>query len=267
MYAARPRARTVTLLAHALLATAVASGCASPEEAPSLPRETWVDRPVAEWPDFALSNEVVFEDTTYAYIANAFAIDTGADTVGVTCKHMFMVFQKQRGTTSIALDDSFRSWSFLSSRDSTRVLRTRRLINADPAEPIGDFASIKDRDWIIFELDGWSDGVYPLKVRLSPLEPGETVYAVGRSLDGRHDPDPVPSPLQVFRAASSYYYVRPLDPAVDPVQTSGSPVIDANGYLVGLVSGAVGNLGVVAGVGYLKRQLDVHGIPYRDPAP
>jgi hypothetical protein len=65
------------------------------------------------------------------------------------------------------------------------------------------------------------------------------------------------------RVFPAYYYVQPLDRSIDPVQTSGSPVIDANGYLVGLVSGAVGQLGVVAGVEYLRSQFDRYGVPYR----
>ncbi|MEJ2185842.1 MAG: hypothetical protein P8Z36_07870 [Gemmatimonadota bacterium] len=222
-----------------------------------------MDRPVAEWPDFDLSNDVVFADTSYSSLANAFIVDTGADTVGVTCKHIFMVFHNLQGATSISLGDDFRSWAFRSSRDSTRVVHARRLINDDPNEPIGDFAGIKDRDWLVFELDGWSDGVYPLKVRYTPLKSGETIYAVGRSLSARHDPDPAPSPLQVVRVFPAYYYVQPLDRSIDPVQTSGSPVIDANGYLVGLVSGAVGQLGVVAGVEYLRSQFDRYGVPYQ----
>jgi len=44
---------------------------------------------------------------------------------------------------------------------------------------------------------------------------------------------------------------------------SCSPVIDGNGYLVGLVSGAVGRLGVVAGVEYLRSQFDRYGVAYR----
>lgn len=254
---------------HLLLPALAISGalaCRSGDsEAPILPREPWIDGPVPEWPDFALSNDVVFTDTAFSYLANAFAVDTGADTVGATCKHIFMVFENQRGVSTIALGDEFVEWSLRSSRDTTRVLTTRRLVNADPNEPVGGFASIKDRDWLVFELDGWSAGVYPLKVRYTPLEAGETVYAVGRSLAARHDPDPVPSPLRVYRAAETYYYVQPLDPSVDPEHTSGSPVIDGNGYLVGLVSGAVGRLGVVAGVAYLRQVFDRYDIAYRAP--
>ena len=246
----------------AFLIVAGLAGCA--DAASAGPREPWVDRPVFEWPDFALTNRIEFTDTTYDDIANAFLLDTGADTVGVTCKHMFLVFAKQRGLTSIDPGGALVEWAFPSSRDTGRVVPARRLINADPREPIGDFESLKDRDWLIFELADGSGGAYPLKVRWGPLETGEVVYAVGRSLAARHEPDPTPSPLRVFRSTPNYHYVQPLDPDVDPVHTSGSPVIDGNGYLVGLVSGAVGRLGVVAGTGYLRQLLDRHGIPYTE---
>lgn len=255
--------RTRWLLPASLL-SCCAVACGAPEpEAPPLPREPWVDRPVAEWPDFALSNDVVFHDTTFSMLANGFLLDTGADTAGITCKHIFMVFQNQRGTSTIALGDDFVGWSLRSSRDTTRVVPLGRLINEDPGEPVGDFAGIKSRDWLLFEPAGWSEGVYPLKVRYTPLEVGDTIHAVGRNLAGRHDRDPTIRPLRVFRVEPTYYYVQPLNPALEPGHTSGSPVIDENGYLVGLVSGAVGRLDVIAGVGYLESQFERYGIPYQ----
>jgi hypothetical protein len=247
----------------ALLAGALLVSCGRSGTATDLPPEPWADHPVSEWPDFVLSSDVVFSDTTFSYLANAVAVDTGLDTVGATVKHLFMVFRNQRGTETIDLGEDFEAWSFRSSRDSTLVLRAERLINADRNEPISDFSGLKDRDWLLFELGAWVEGVYPLKVRYAPLERGEVVYAVGRSLEERRDPDPVLSPLRVYRAASTYYYVQPLDDTIDPRGTSGSPVIDENGYLVGLVSGGVGRLGVVAGVEYMRQQFDRYGVAYR----
>jgi len=55
-------------------------------------KEPWIDQPVAQWPDFALTNKIRFTDTTYMDLANAFLVDTGKDTIGVSCKHWFMVF-------------------------------------------------------------------------------------------------------------------------------------------------------------------------------
>ena len=73
------------------------------------------------------------------------------------------------------------------------------------------------------------------------------MHAVGRSLQNRRNPDPTPTPLRVYRAFGTYYYVQPLDSEADTAHTSGSPVIDRGGRVVGLVSGAVGRLGVVGG--------------------
>lgn len=176
--------------------------------------------------------------------------------MGVTAKHIFMLFRQDRGLGAVALGDDFRHWSLRSSRDTGRVVHTRALINADATEPIGSFGGLKDRDWLVFELDGWAEGVHPLKLSPGPVAPGDTIYAVGRSRAERRDPDPTVRPLRVFRVFPTYYYVQPLDPSVDPGGASGSPVIDGDGHLVGLVSRAIGRLGVVAGVGYLRRVLE-----------
>lgn len=259
----RVKATATSLLP--LLAAVALAGCGGDDGAVTLPPEPWIDRPVADWPDFALSNDVVFDDTTYSHLANAFTVDLGGDTVGATAKHIFMVFERDRGLASVDPGDEFRGWSLRSSRDSGRVVHARALINADPSEPIGRFGTLKARDWLVFEIDGWAEGLYPLKVRPGPPAPGDTIYAVGRSRTERRDPDPTVSPLRVYRVFPTYYYVQPLDPSVDPEGTSGSPVIDGNGHLVGLASGAVGRLGVVAGTAYLRQVLEGTDLEYRAP--
>ena len=62
--------------------------------------------------------------------------------------------------------------------------------------------------------------------------------------------------MQMFSNAGPYYYVNTLTEDVDPAGRSGSPVIDANGYLVGIVSGAEGNLGVICNVSYLDELIE-----------
>ena len=250
------------LLLIGLLVVVAACGGESRSE---LPAEPWMTEPVSEWPDFALTNDIRFTDTTFSGVANAFLVDTGRDTVGATVKHMFMALRNWRDDIrAIELGDDFVSWHFRSSRDPAWTVRGR-LLNEAPDEPIGDFARMKDRDWLVFEVDSVPAGVYPLKPRYRPLEPGETIYAVGRSLATRDERDPTPRPIRVFRAAGTYYYVQPLDQDADPTRTSGSPVIDGGGHLVGIVSGAVGELGVVAGVEYLRRLFEEHGVAYQTP--
>ena len=249
----------------AVLPILILGACAGEADGPSSPPEPWVAAPVSGWPDFALTNDIVYRDTVYTGVANAFLVDTGADTVAVTVKHVFMALERWRDdVTGIDPGPDFVTWRFRSSRDPSRAVQGR-LVNADAAEPIGDFASLKDRDWLVFALDSVPAGMYPLKVRWTPVERGAVIRAVGRSLRRRDARDPVPTPLVVYQSAGTYYYVQPQRDT-DPEHTSGSPVIDEGGYLVGIVSGAVGRLGVVAGVEYLRRLLDRHGIPVRAPA-
>jgi hypothetical protein len=76
---------------------------------------------------------------------------------------------------------------------------------------------------------------------------------------------PVLIKQQYFKGLGDYYYTKTLDKEISPHGRSGSPVIDKNGYLVGIVSGAEGNLSVVGSVYYLKKLFDKYNIKYEDP--
>ncbi|NQU84246.1 MAG: hypothetical protein HQ541_00660 [Mariniphaga sp.] len=39
---------------------------------PELIKETWIGKSISEWPDFALTNEISFNDITYRHLANSF---------------------------------------------------------------------------------------------------------------------------------------------------------------------------------------------------
>lgn len=221
--------------------------------------EPWAGLPASDWPDVVLTNDVQFADTVFDGLANAFLVDLGSDTVGVTAKHIFLLFAEQRGLTSIDLGPDFVQWDLRSVKPGAESMEAVTLINQDPQEPIGDFNTLKVRDWLVFDVAATASGVQPLRPSSASAEKGDTVYAVGRSLANRYSPDPTIVPLRIYQALGPYYYVQSLDPSADPVGTSGSPVIDGDGYLIGLVSGAAGRLGVVASLEYLMQVLDRYG--------
>ncbi|WP_396602941.1 hypothetical protein [Algibacter sp. R77976] len=72
--------------------------------------------------------------------------------------------------------------------------------------------------------------------------------------------------LQCFENLGDYFYIKTLKTDTQPHGRSGSPVIDKNGYLVGIVSGQEGKLGVIGSVRYLKQMLDEYGIKYEIPS-
>ncbi len=234
-------------------------GCVTKE--PEVEKMGWMEKPVSEWPDLVMVNTVEFTDTAFRNIANAFLVDTGFDTLAVTCKHLFMVFREQTNNV-IHPGDHFRKWEIYPKGEPGRSILLGALINQNRNEATGEFNTLKSRDWIVFRSgDGYS-GFYPLKIRKKPLSKGEIVYAVGWAYRQKTI-DPSVIKMQVFRNEGYYFYTQTLTRNVDPAGRSGSPVIDENGYLVGIVSGAEGNLGVSGAVAYLMEIFDAQNIEYQ----
>lgn len=231
------------------------SSCSNTEVPVS--KEPWMEKPVSEWPELVMTNSVEFSDTTYNNIGNAFLIDTGSDTLAVTCKHIFMLFRAETNN-KIDLNDNFRSWKIYPKGKVEKSLLLENLINKNKDEETGEFNTLKSRDWIIFRLKKKSEFT-PLKIRTSPLREGEIVYSLGWSFK-QQTKYPSLVKMQVYKNFGVYFYVNTLTQNVDHAGRSGSPVIDKNGYLIGIVSGAEGKLGVVGGITYLNQQLSKYNL-------
>ncbi|NRD21893.1 trypsin-like peptidase domain-containing protein [Winogradskyella litoriviva] len=228
--------------------------------------EPWINKPVSQWPDFALTNTISFTDTTYTDFANSFLINTGIDTVAVSCKHLFMVFEKQLGMSNIDLGPEFKYWNLYPKNKKEKTVSIKRLINKNQSENIGEFNTLKIRDWIIFEIEDANSELYPLKIRFTPVKKNEVVYAVGWGIKQKDNSKPALIKLQCFDNLGDYFYTKHLKTDTQPHGRSGSPVIDKNGYLVGIVSGQEGNLGVIGSVNYLKKILKKYNIEYVKPS-
>ena len=103
-----------------------------------------------------------------------------------------------------------------------------------------------------FKVEDIPEGFIPFKIRTKPVQEGEVIYCLGWPYKQKEG-SPSLVKMEIFRNAGPYYYINTLTENVDPAGRSGSPVIDANGYLVGIVSGAEGNLGVICNVNYLDQ--------------
>ncbi|MBN1822315.1 MAG: trypsin-like peptidase domain-containing protein [Prolixibacteraceae bacterium] len=233
-------------------------GC-QPKEPCAAKKMGWMEKPVSEWSDLVMTNSVEFSDTTYRNIGNAFLIDTGSDTLAITCKHIFMLFREETDNT-INLGDNFRKWEIFPKGKPDKSISLGALLNENRNEETGDFNTLKSRDWLIFRVAG-TDDFTPLKIRPRPVSEGEIVYAVGWAYKQTTE-KPSLVKMQVYRNEGPYFYVNTLIRNVDPAGRSGSPVIDKNGYLVGIVSGAEGNLGVMGGVSFLFQQLDLNSFSH-----
>ncbi len=238
-------------------------GC---QNSPLIIKESWIEKPFASWPAFALTNEISFTDTTYYDIANSFLVDTGKDTIAVSCKHLFMVFDNQLGLSNVDLGNLFIHWKMYPKNNKENAVTISRLINTNPNEQIGQFNTLKVRDWIIFDVEEQNSQLYPLKIRYTPVKPYEVVYTVGWGMRQKDNNNPELIKLQCIKNLGDYFYVKSLTDT-HPNGRSSSPVIDKNGYLVGIVSGQEGNWGVIGGIKYLTATFDKYHIAYSKPKP
>ncbi len=230
-----------------LLLLSLLTACSDSKEVAE--KEAWAGKPVSEWPDIVFTNDIMFRDTTYKGMANSFLVDTGDDTLGVTCKHIFLVFVHEE-LPVIDLGDNFVEWRAYPKWDKDKHMIFGELINKNSDEMVDAFNTLKVRDWLLFDVQDIPAGFTPLKIRHEPLQKNEIIYGIGwpyRQKEGQ----PSLVKMQVFRNAGPYYYVNTITENFDPAGRSGSPVIDANGYLVGIASGAEGRLDVIGNVNYL----------------
>ena len=227
----------------------------------TIEKEPWIQNPTSQWPDFALTNTVKFKDTVYRDIANSFLVDTGYDTIAVSCKHLFMVF-RNANMNSIDLGADFVSWEMYPKGQIDKSVQVEQLINSNKNESIGEFNTLKVRDWLIFKITNKNKDIYPLEIRTTPVRTDEFVYAIGW---GHKQLTKTPSliKMKVYKNLGDYYYILTKTENVSPVGRSGSPVIDANGYLVGIVSGQEGRLGVIGSVKYLNGLFEKYGIKHQ----
>lgn len=215
---------------------------------PPLPRQPWIDLPPDQQPTILLTNRIRLGALEFDDKASAFLIDTGSDTLAATCKHLFLVFENP-DIQAIDFADLLKSWTFYPRPSPDDSVRAAELLNADPDEKIIK-RYIINRDWLIFSLAAPSPHLFPLEPRFGKLAKNEKVYLIGRGEDDLQ---------QLIEGAidETYDYTFTVDFGKRNVSPfSGSPVIDADGYLIGIHTGVISHYSWVNSTRYLQEVLE-----------
>jgi hypothetical protein len=148
---------------------------------------------------------------------------------------------------SVSFGGALKEWRMFPKDRPDDAVVLDWLLNENPKEPLRRIPS--SRDWLLFSLRESTDAVQPLRLRSSPLEKGETVYAIG----WRYPDD---GPQHVHRGRFVRMDKGSVLISIDSLKEntvpglSGSPVIDARGYVIGLMSKKAGDLQRLAPAGY-----------------
>lgn len=200
--------------------------------------EPWIGLSPAQWPSIALINEVQYKNgdryvhPSFRYAGTGFLIDTGTDTLAATAKHILWI-AKNKQSSGVSVNGYLQQWMMHPKGNTQDFALMDQLLNEDPAEKLeGAGSSITERDWIVFSVKQTSPQLYPLKPRYTPLQAGEKVYII--SCPYNDSTTQVHKGIVVRKYGMDIFIDR--DPKANMGGSSGSPVIDAKGYLIGIVS-------------------------------
>jgi hypothetical protein len=200
-------------------------------------RESWIIKPKNEWPQIALTNNIQYKNgdryihPSFAYAGTGFLINTGTDTIAATAKHVLLIARNRKANT-VTINNDLLLWSMKSKINNGDSVVINKLINDDTTEIIeGASSSIFERDMLVLSVKKASPNIYPLKPRYSAPKMGEKVYLLGCPYSNAQ------CTVNEGTVIGKYGFdiiINTNDPVLPGA--SGSPVIDANGYLIGVFS-------------------------------
>lgn len=200
----------------------------------------WISKSKDQWPQIAMINEVWYKNgeryihSSFEYAATGFLVDTGKDTVAVTAKHVLWI-AKAKSMNSVDLKDNLQRWIMHPKGNLKDSVVIDKLLNRDSTEILqGPNSTITQRDWLIFTTRYVSPAIQPLKPRFTSVKVGERISYLGcpykdeRCIIGESEV------LEV--EGNRIIFTIPKDANVGGA--SGSPIIDKDGFLIGILGGS-----------------------------
>jgi hypothetical protein len=200
-------------------------------------REPWVSKPVGEWPQIAMTNNIQYKNgdryihPSFTYAGTGCLINSGTDTFAITAKHILLI-ARNRNANAVTINKDLLLWSMKPKGNFTDSVIIDKLINDDTAEVIeGSKSSIFERDMLVLSVKNASRNIYPLKPRYSVPRTGERVYLIGCAYSDASCTVNEGTIIGKYGFEIIINFNNPIKPGA-----SGAPVIDANGYLIGVFS-------------------------------
>jgi hypothetical protein len=217
-------------VATAILSAAGFAGFMFLEKAGIPEPAKWAATSPAQWPQISVANAAEFKGHTHLKAGNAFLIRTrNGKILAGTARHLLGSAGGVEPTVKLSeFDSALKEWTLTTRTTPPKSARISKLHGLP-----GNYGALKD--WVLFEVhpeDVANLPAEPLSPRLALVEQGATVYLVGAGLSGTKQ--------EVHRAtvleADDWSINAKLDKPIDLFGFSGSPVVDADGNLIGVLT-------------------------------
>ena len=188
----------------------------------------------------ALINEVWYEDdqqyvhSSFTYAGTGFLINTAQGVLAATAKHVLMI-ANPKGMKGVSPNIHLEKWVMHPKQNALDSVILGQLLNEDKEEMLGfGNASIQLRDWIVFATQYHSPNIQKLTPRFTQLKVGETIYFTGCPYKKENC---IIEKATVLSVKGNRIVFSKEDQTANIGGASGSPLIDAEGKLVGILSG------------------------------
>jgi len=187
--------------------------------------------------EIALTNRIDFVDAKFNQprFSCGFLIKYEADTFAVTAKHLLKVIKTDE-MKKLTLDNYVKSWMLYPLDKKEQLVVTDKLLNENKSESLNS-QSTYNEDWLLFSIKTNKSNVKPLELRITPLVLGEKLYVIGWTRKMEEGSQRVYE-FEYYKSIGNRILLKDM---IVPEQfggLSGAPVVDKQGFVVGIVSGA-----------------------------
>lgn len=197
---------------------------------------------IKEWPSIAMINDVTFEESKFDRfnIGCGFLLKYNQDTFAITAKHILCVAKTDKMITT-NFENGLKQWTMYPKDIKDQTVIMGRLLNEDKTDTLSfDFIERNNttyNDYLVFEIKQNNSKVKPLEIRKTKLKVGEILYAIGWTYRDAEGAQRVYK-YSYHKSKGTRFDMKIIDAPRNAGGLSGSPVVDADGLLVGIVSGA-----------------------------
>jgi len=181
-------------------------------------------------------NQLKFFNEKYdkSFVGNGFLIRHKDKLYAVTVKHALLE-AKTPSMTAVTISKQIKQWRIHPNNKPEQYIELGRLINQDVNEKID--MKVLTKDWLVFEVKENKSPLKVLSLRESPVQQGETLTAIGCSYQKKS----ICTQDKLVGSFIAYdtYNLRIKLPSFELSSLrgfSGSPVVDKDNNVVGMVS-------------------------------
>ncbi len=182
----------------------------------------------------ALINDVSFNNAEYDNnnAGNGFIVTHKNMNYAITAKHILMIVKTDK-MTSVDFAGELKNWKMYDKNNTTDYLIVDQMLNADRKEQL-NWQTLKN-DWLVFSIKQNKTDNKPLSFRTTPLITGEQLFVVGWSYQDKEGPQRTYH-YEFEKTTDGLHHLKQITGPQSLAGLSGSPVIDKNNQVIGVVS-------------------------------